>query len=119
MCYNLYEELRNNVGKVLPYAEVVMKDCIDCAHWDQECNLQSVNCICSKSHSNFMLKDEVKPISMIRLNQDSKHKIKGRAIFFSDEEIEKAIHSRNRNRPSYPDMRELTDGSKKLLRRRK
>lgn len=64
-----------------------------------------------------MHKDEAKPIPGI-MKIGGEDKIRGRNVV-SDENIVKAHQNRQRHTPIYPDMRTLTDESKKLLRRRK
>ena len=50
---------------------------------------------------------------------DSRIKIIRRMMFMDEEELEKAAQNRQRQIVKYPDMRELTDESKKLLRKSK
>ena len=99
-----------------------MKICIDCAQWNQtgqephqgHCGLYSVACEMSKNKPRFLEKDMVKPIKIIR---HVVSKIKGRLM--SEEELAMAAQNRKIQRPLYPDMRELTDESKKVMRKRR
>ena len=96
-------------------------NCIECAHWKstgkEHCGLYSLTCTNSKTHPNFLGKSEVKFIPKIRLNQGGRNKVKGQTAFINGEELSKALQSRARDIPMYPDMRQLTDESKKELRR--
>jgi len=101
-----------------------MKDCINCIHWHptgekdyQGYCTTSINCVNSKSRPRFTPKTEVKPISEIRLRQGSEDGIKGQTAFMSDEDYAKAHYNKQKQNPTYPDMRQLTEESKKELRK--
>ena len=101
-----------------------MKYCIDCTHWKSTgtephqgcCGLRSISCINSSSKPNFLDKEDVKHIPE-RLKKGDRDKVKGQTAFINGEELAKALQSRQRDIPMYPDMRQLTEESKKELRR--
>ena len=101
-----------------------MNKCIDCLHWhssgDQPYQgycITSATCVNTKNHPRFTPKAEVNPIPEMRLRQGGDIQAKGRTAFISDEDIVKALQSRQRETPLYQDMRTLTDESKKELRK--
>ena len=101
----------------------IEKYCLNCAHWkDDGCALQSVDCITAlfnnKKPTRFLAKDEVEPVSEIKQGGDV-YKAKNDLAFMTDEYLVKAQQSRQRQNPMYPDVRTLTDESKKQLRKRK
>ncbi len=112
------------------------KDCIDCIHWhstgDEEYQGYCYSSECStavcnhKTLTRFMSKNEVDPISEIKLKQGGRGEIKitnmstlSLEVKMSDEDFVKARCSKKRQNPIHPDVRELTDESKQLTRKRR
>ena len=100
--------------------------CIDCAHWKQtgeepyqgDCMMYSVSCataVMNKTTLPWFLKKEDAKVIREPIGSDVR-KVKKNEIFMNDEEYVKAQKSRQEY-VQYPDMRQLTDASKKLLRR--
>ena len=106
-----------------------MLKCKECNFWNQTgeeqyrgyCGLYSVNCITEVTHgrtpTRFMDKDEAITISALRLKGSEKYNMESSPIFMSNEHRTKALENRRRNTPIYPDMSELTDESRRMLRR--
>lgn len=101
--------------------------CFDCSHWKQT-GLEPYQgyCIVSGECANavmhgrpptrFLSKDEIKPISEIIL-KGGENRTKGTGM--SNEDLVKAKQMRQRQNPVRPDIRTLTEESKKMLRERK
>ena len=101
------------------------KECINCIYWHstgrepyQGGCIVSINCINSENRPRFTPRDKVDPISEIKLRQGGKYEIKETSIM-SDEDFIKAQQSKKRQNPIHPDVRQLTDESKQLMRKRR
>lgn len=102
-----------------------MRNCLDCIHWhitgpqpyQGECHI-SINCINSETRPRYTPRDTVGPISEIKLRQGGRDEVKGTSVI-SDEDLVKAQRSKQRQNPIHPDMRQLTDESKQLMRKRR
>ena len=100
-----------------------MRICIDCIHWKPTGErpyegfcMTSVICTNSESHlSRFTSKTEMSIPKKIFMTGEPK--VKGRIAFMTNEDLTKAIYSKQKQSPEHPDMRELTDESKKELRK--
>ena len=105
-----------------------MSKCFECYHWEQDgtepyqghCKLYSINCITAvfngKAPTSFLAKDDVESILEPKLKGGEK-RVKGELIFMNDEYLVKAAQSKRLQNPIYPDMREPTDESKKMIRK--
>ena len=105
-----------------------MSKCFECHFWKQEaelpqgyCGLGSVTCITAvfngKPATRFMKKSEVKPISEPK--RSNENKVKGQTIFMTNKALVVAQQNKQRQVVQYPDMKELTDESKKQMRKRR
>ena len=98
----------------------IMKECNDCIHWHstgtepyQGYCMTSAECVNAKNHPRFLDKND-EPIPEIK--HWSTDKVRGHIAFTN---TDSAGISRKRQSPVYPDVRTLTDESKKLLRKRR
>ena len=108
-----------------------MKKCIDCIHWnstgEQEYQghcIISVECVNSKNHPRYLnKKDVIIPIYKPKLKHEDNIEIKTRSMtipqvrhVMSNKELANAAENRRTQNPDYPDIRTLTDESKKKIR---
>ena len=100
--------------------------CVDCVHWKQtgeepyqgNCWMYSGICataVMNKTTLPWFLKKEDAKIIREPIGDDVR-KVKKNEIFMNDEEYVKAQRNRQSQPVLYPDMRQLTDESKKLVR---
>ena len=106
-----------------------MSKCFKCHFWKQtgeemyqgKCTLSSISCITAvfngKPPTRFLKKEDVVLVEL-KLEQ-GKRIAKGRTIFMTDDDLVEALRNKQRITPTYPGGAELTDESKKMLRKRK
>ena len=126
--YNVVKSYINNVDKSfsLCYTESVMKKCIDCYFWDSTgtepyqgyCRLGSADCITAIFNHRPATRFLDKNVELIsKPMKGGKGETKGRIAFMTNEDMVKAHQNKQRQNPTYPDTRILTDESKEMLRK--
>ena len=107
-----------------------MRECLDCYFWKQDaetqghCGIFSVSCITAVFNkttlTRFLEKTEVTPVSEPKsIGGEDEKKVKGEGVFMGAEYLTSAQRNRQSQGTTYADMRELTDESKKMVRKRR